>query len=76
MKFAIIGKKFLKDKKALKEKVQELGGEVIKKITKETAAVITTPGKISSLMIVCISLPFPNCKLFSKSCVSIMTAVH
>lgn len=45
MKFAIIGKKFSKDKKLLKEKVQELGGEVVKKVTKETAAVISTPGK-------------------------------
>ncbi|KAK8406811.1 hypothetical protein O3P69_007397 [Scylla paramamosain] len=46
MKFAIIGKKFSKDKKVLKEKVQELGGEVVKKVTKETAAVITTPDDI------------------------------
>lgn len=45
MKFAIVGKKFLKDKKVLKEKVQELGGQIVKKIAKDTAAVITTPGK-------------------------------
>lgn len=76
MKFVIIGKKFTKNKKILKEKVQELGGEVIKKITKETAAVITTPGKISLLIIVYVGLPLPSLNLlFSKPCVSVLTAI-
>lgn len=48
MKFYITGKKLKENKKILKEKVQELGGEVVKKVAKDTAAVITTPGKICS----------------------------
>lgn len=50
MKFVIVGKKFKKNKKQLKEVVEGLGGEIIKKVTKDTAAVITTPGKLCSLI--------------------------
>ena len=61
MKFGIIGKKFSsKDKKRLKEKVEELGGEVLKKITKQTAAVITTPGKMSLFIILFVGLIYPS----------------
>lgn len=49
MKFLIIGKKFTKNKKILKEKIQELGGEVIKKVAKDTAAVITTPDDVAGM---------------------------
>lgn len=56
MKFVIVGKKFTKDKKALKEKVQALGGEVIKKLTKNTAAVITTLGNIGLICLLVVSL--------------------
>lgn len=44
MKFAIIGDSFTKDKKKMKTKIKELGGEVTTKIKETTAAVITTMG--------------------------------
>lgn len=44
MKFVIVGDKFGMEKKEMKNKIKELGGEVASKVEKDTAAVITTAG--------------------------------
>ncbi|XP_063601793.1 poly [ADP-ribose] polymerase 1-like [Penaeus indicus] len=46
MKFVIVGDKFGMDKKEMKNKIKELGGEVATKVEKNTAAVITTADHI------------------------------
>ncbi|XP_042855321.1 poly [ADP-ribose] polymerase 1-like isoform X2 [Penaeus japonicus] len=46
MKFVIVGDKFGMDKKDMKNKIKELGGEVVSKVEKDTAAVITTAGHL------------------------------
>ncbi|XP_037803940.1 DNA ligase-like [Penaeus monodon] len=46
MKFVIVGDKFGMDKKEMKNKIKELGGEVASKVEKNTAAVITTADHI------------------------------
>ncbi|XP_069975958.1 poly [ADP-ribose] polymerase 1-like [Penaeus vannamei] len=46
MKFVIVGDKFGMEKKEMKNKIKELGGEVASKVEKDTAAVITTADHI------------------------------
>lgn len=43
MKFVIVGDKFSKDKKEMKDTIIRLGGTVVSKVESSTAAVITTP---------------------------------
>nr|XP_045597735.1 poly [ADP-ribose] polymerase 1-like isoform X1 [Procambarus clarkii] len=42
MTFVIVGSRFTKDKKTMKSKIKELGGEVVTKVQATTTAVITT----------------------------------
>ncbi|XP_064103766.1 poly [ADP-ribose] polymerase 1-like [Macrobrachium nipponense] len=49
MKFVIVGDKFSKEKASMKETIKRLGGEVVSKVEKNTAAVITTPDLVADL---------------------------
>ncbi|CAL4248399.1 unnamed protein product, partial [Meganyctiphanes norvegica] len=49
MKFVIVGEKFNTDKQAMKDKIAKLGGEVVSKVDKMTAAVITTMDQIGGV---------------------------